>query len=136
MIDRLGSKTTWWLSRAGIRSERLRAAAFAEVGARPHHYRLLAALEQDGPMSQTELAWMTGIDKADIVAELAMLDAYVSREQDAEDRRRNLVALTDAGQARLDELEQVVEQVQEQVLHALSERERATLMRLLRKTLK
>lgn len=114
-------------------SERRRARAFAEVGARPYHYRLLAALESDGPMSQTELAWATGIDPADIVAALDELATCVSRDKDSADRRRNVVALTPTGRRRLDELEVVVRDVQVSVLAPLTVDEQGELRRLLMK---
>lgn len=116
-------------------SERRRAIAFAAVGARPYHYRLLAALEHDGPMSQTELAWLTGIDPADIVAALDELTIRVSRAKDPADRRRNVVALTLAGRRHLDELEVVVRDVQASVLAPLTDDEQAELRRLLKKLL-
>jgi DNA-binding MarR family transcriptional regulator len=59
--------------------------------------RVLAALE---PASQQQAAQHLGIDRTTMVALLDTLEGkgLVSRHPDADDRRRNVVELTDAGQ--------------------------------------
>jgi DNA-binding MarR family transcriptional regulator len=52
---------------------------------------------------------------------------------DPENRRRNIVSITKAGNKRLGALDKMVDEVQERVLAPLSENERRQLTRLLRK---
>jgi DNA-binding MarR family transcriptional regulator len=132
---RLADRPTWLLSRAAARSHGLVRDAFEREGLRGYHFRLLAALDQDGPASQADLGRRTGIDRSDVVATLDDLVArsYARRDPDPVDRRRNVVTLTDDGRAALEHLDGVVTDVQQQVLAPLTAAERATLLRLLRK---
>jgi MarR family transcriptional regulator, lower aerobic nicotinate degradation pathway regulator len=118
-----------------LRAQRLLADGFAEAGSRGYHYRLLAALEQQGPTSQAELARATGIDRSDVVAALNELadDGYVERTTDSADRRRNVITMTRRGTRRLSELEPVVSEVQVSLLATLNRAERAQFLALLRK---
>ncbi|HYF74267.1 MAG TPA: MarR family transcriptional regulator [Nocardioides sp.] len=133
--SRVADRPTWLLSRASARAHALLTEAFASAGVRGYHFRLLAALEADGPCSQADLARATGIDRSDVVAALDELSGWglARRDPDPGDRRRNLVSLTEAGAARLDELDVVVGQVQDTLLEPLSPSERTALVRILRK---
>lgn len=134
-VRRVADLPTWLLGRAHLRAQAILQAAFAEAGVRGYHYRLLAALDEHGSVSQTDLARETGIDRSDVVAALTELDEWglTRRRIDPADRRRNVVSLTSAGTARLAELDEVVGSVQAEVLAPLDERERKTLLRLLAK---
>jgi DNA-binding MarR family transcriptional regulator len=57
------------------------------------------------------------------------------RRRDPDDRRRHIVELTDAGHRAIDRAEQGMESVEEEILAALSAKERATLRQLLNKAL-
>ena len=129
---------SWLLSEASLHGHRLLTAAFASAGSRGYHYRLLAALREYGPASQARLGRRTGIDESDVVAALNELAAggYVKRTPDPEDRRRNIVAITAAGTARLRRLDKVVVQVQEELLRPLNSAERELLIDLLRRVLR
>jgi len=129
---------SWLLSEASLHAHRLLTAAFATAGSRGYHYRLLAALREYGPASQARLGRRTGIDESDVVAALNELAAggYVKRTADPEDRRRNIVAITAAGAARLRRLDKVVVQVQDELLRPLNSAERELLIDLLRRVLR
>lgn len=132
-INRLDSLPTWLLGRASGRAHRLLADAFAAAGARGYHYRALAALEDLGPASQATLGRRAELDRSDVVATLAELeaDALVERAPDPDDGRRRIVSITPAGRRRLKRLDGIVVAVQKEVLAPLSAAERAELVRLL-----
>ncbi|HEY2717663.1 MAG TPA: MarR family winged helix-turn-helix transcriptional regulator [Solirubrobacterales bacterium] len=134
---RIRDRPTWLISRAYVRSHRLLNEGFAAGGAglRSYHYRLLAALEESGPRSQADLGRATNVDRSDVATVLADLDqlGLVARAVDPENRRRNIVSITEAGSSRLRALDEVLDEVQDRVLAPLSENERRQLTRLLKK---
>jgi DNA-binding MarR family transcriptional regulator len=130
-------KPTWLISQVSIHAHRLLADALASVGARGYHYRLLAALDEFGPASQATLGRRTDMDRSDVVAALNELaaDGLVKRTTDPDDRRRNVITITPAGQGRLLGLDDVLAGVQDQLLTPLSGRERRVLADLLTRVL-
>jgi DNA-binding MarR family transcriptional regulator len=82
---------------------RLRAA-HAAVGVSPRQFHLLGLLADEGAMTQTELGRALRVDKSVIVSLLNPLehDGLITRERDADDRRRHRVSLTAAGGRQLD----------------------------------
>jgi DNA-binding MarR family transcriptional regulator len=135
VLRRLEDKPTWLINQLYLRAHRLLADAFAQVGSRGHHYRVLAALEQHGPTSQADLGRATGIDRSDVVEALNEMAAegYVQRTADSSDRRRNVITMTGRGTRRLAELEPVVTQVQVSLLAPLNRAERRQFLALMRK---
>ena len=104
------------------------------------HMRLLMALSyvrdhDDAP--QQELAEALCMDANNVVLLLNELEdlGYVARRRDPDDRRRHLVALTDAGLQALRSAERAQETIEDDVLQALDADERATLWRLLTRAL-
>lgn len=135
--SRLDDRATWLISRAYARSHGLLTDGFAAsgTGLRSYHYRVLAALEEWGPVSQADLGRSTSIDRSDIVSILGELErlGLVQRAVDPANLRRNIVSITEAGSERLAVLDTVVGEVQERVLAPLSPDERLQLTGLLRK---
>ena len=134
-LTRVADRPTWLLSRANARAQNLLRDAFAAEGVRGYDFRVLAALDEHGPASQSELGRRTGIDRSDIVATLNDLLASrsVRRRPDPQDRRRNIVTITARGTATLEHLDAMLDGVQDAVLAPLTATERATLLRLLAK---
>jgi DNA-binding MarR family transcriptional regulator len=134
-LRRVASQPTWLLSRANARAQTILRDAFDAEGFRGYHFRLLAALDEHGPASQADLGRWTGIDRSDVVATLDELVAggLASRRPNPTDRRRNVVAISARGEATLGRLDVALAGVQEAVLEPLTDRERATLVRLLAK---
>lgn len=115
------------------RADRLTSERLSAVGARKWHYAVLSSLEESGPASQAELSRRTGIYRSDMVAllnELAEED-YIRRAPDPEDRRRNVVLITDAGRVRLDELTALITKIEDDLLAPFSPAERELLIDLL-----
>ncbi|WP_246577156.1 MarR family winged helix-turn-helix transcriptional regulator [Actinospica durhamensis] len=121
------------LNQNANRADRLASERLSAVGAHKWHYAVLSSLEESGPASQAELSRRTGIYRSDMVAllnELAQQD-YVQRAPDPDDRRRNVVLITDAGRTRLDELARLIKQIEDELLAPFSPAERELLIDLL-----
>jgi MarR family transcriptional regulator, lower aerobic nicotinate degradation pathway regulator len=131
--SRLRTLPSWLLNQVALPAQRIVSDALAAVGARRPHYAVLAALDEFGPASQAALGRRCGIDRSDMVAlvnELA--DAgRLRRTPDPDDRRRNVIAITDAGRDFLSDLDRLLHDAQDDLLAPLSPPERAELARLL-----
>ena len=95
--------------------------------------KVLKRLHEGGPTRQNVLAAELGLAPhtiTDIVDGLERL-GMAERRPDPTDRRAKLVAITDAGEAGLDVANATREWLLKQVFGALSETDRATLLRLL-----
>ncbi|PWR11630.1 MarR family transcriptional regulator [Micromonospora acroterricola] len=134
-----GLRTTpsWLLSQAASHAARLLSEGFAAHGLRGYHYRLLAALAEDGPASQADLGRRCAIDRSDVVAAINDLAGrgLVVRAPDPADRRRNVISVTDAGAAEAHRMAETVDRAQQDLLAPLSTRERDQLTRLLTRLL-
>lgn len=136
-LRRMRDRPTWLISRAYLRATGLLQEGFAADGdkLRGYHYRLLAALDEQGPASQAALGRGTGIDRSDVTAALVELEerGLVQRNVNPADRRRNVVSVTAAGARRLAELDTVVDKIQDRLLAPLSEDERRQFIALIRR---
>lgn len=136
---RIRNRPTWLISRTFARSSAMLSAGFEQHGdgLRGYHYRLLAALEQWGPASQTDLGRSTGIDRSDVTAALTDLEArnLVERRADPENKRRNIVTITPGGISELTALDAVVGKVQDDLLAPLTQAQRRQLVELLTRLL-
>jgi MarR family transcriptional regulator, lower aerobic nicotinate degradation pathway regulator len=128
---------TWLISRNYTRSNALLNEGFTATGTglRPYHYRLMASIDEEGPIGQAELGRVSGIDRSDVANMLAELEqlGLVERTLDPTNRRRNIVAITQAGSNQLMALGDVLDEIQERVLAPLSPSERRQLTKLLHK---
>src|SRR5262245_19982252 len=114
---------------------RLLVEALAEHDLRLPHFAVLAGLADLGPLAQHELADRLAINRSHLVGYLDDIErrGLVRRERDPQDRRRQRVALTPPGRARLRSLHEVALRSQAEFLEVLSEPERQTLIALLRR---
>ncbi|WP_327287640.1 MarR family winged helix-turn-helix transcriptional regulator [Streptomyces sp. NBC_01198] len=135
--SRIEGKPTWLLARAYTRSVGLMAAGFAAsgTGLRSYHYRLLAALDEWGVASQADLGRGTRMDRKDVAGAIAELErrGFVARSVDPDDRRRNIVTITDDGRRQLPVLDEVIESIQQQVLARLSPAESEQFFHIMRR---
>lgn len=134
---RLTAKPSWLLTQLAVHAHRLASDGFGEVGARGYHYRILAALHEFGVASQAELGRRCSMDRSDVVAAINQLaeQGFVERTPDPEDRRRNIVALTAAGEEQLRRMDRALDKVQDDLLGPLPAEDRQTLTRLLTRLL-
>lgn len=135
--SRIEGRATWLISRAYARSQGLLHEGMADGadGLRNQHYRLLAALEEWGPVVQADLGRSTGTDRSDVVALLTELEGrgLIRRAPDPANLRRKIVSITEPGIRQLEALDTVIDQIQERVLAPLSAAERRQLTALLAK---
>ncbi|WP_329080261.1 MULTISPECIES: MarR family winged helix-turn-helix transcriptional regulator [unclassified Streptosporangium] len=120
-------------NQAALIANRIVDQALAEGGVRRYHYALLAALEEYGPASQANLGRRTGIDRSDMVDTVNDLAGWhlVKRAPDPEDRRRNIITITEAGQRQLTELDRLLADAQDEFLAPLPAADRQHLIGLL-----
>jgi DNA-binding MarR family transcriptional regulator len=132
---RLTRLPSWLLSQAALAGHRAVNEQLAAAGMRRHHFTILVALEEDGPASQADLGRRLWMDRSDMAAAVAELEGegLVSRRRDERDRRRNVVAITPAGRARLARLAERVDAAQRLLLEPLTDAERRELVGLLRR---
>lgn len=98
---------------------------------------LLSYLRDRAPALQQQLCDAMWLDANNCVLLLNDLEdsGYIERRRDPTDRRRHMVDLTDKGRAALEAGERAQEGLEDQILAALSDEERATLRTLLSKAL-
>ncbi|MBF6192199.1 MarR family transcriptional regulator [Nocardia sp. CDC186] len=134
---RLTAKPSWLLTQLAVHAHRLASDSFAEAGARGYHFRILAALEEFGAASQADLGRRCNMDRSDVVAAINELagPGFVERTPDPDDRRRNIVTLTEAGERQLRRIDRALDKAQDDLLGPLSAEDRADLTRLLARLL-
>jgi MarR family transcriptional regulator for hemolysin len=121
----LADNLCWLLSQAshGLKAEQ--TAALEDVGLSPRgHMVLHVALT--GEFTQTELARMAGLDKTTMVVTLDELEAagLAERRPAPHDRRARVVAVTEAGERKVREAQEISSRIQADVLSGLAPDER------------
>ena len=116
----------------GEAMRRLRDAHTAH-GLTPRQFEILGLLHDCGPLGQGELAQMMNIAASILVTQLNPLEAdgLIVRERHRDDRRRHLVALTDAGRTRLHQAAQAQRDVENMLFAKLDAQQRQQLRQLL-----
>ena len=99
----------------------------------PRQFHLLGLLHDQGAMGQRELGLMMDTDPSILVTMLNPLEAdgLISRDRDAEDRRRHLVSLTRAGERQLIEAAEAQREAEDALLAGLDDEQREQLGLLL-----
>jgi MarR family transcriptional regulator, lower aerobic nicotinate degradation pathway regulator len=135
--ERVRRLASWLTAEVARRGRRLVDASLARDGARRQHFTVLTLLAEQGAASQADLGRRLSIDRSDMHALLAELEAdgLVARVRDEQDRRRNVVTLTQAGAGALARLDTQMDAAQDALLQPLSASERRELRRLLQKLL-
>ena len=100
-------------------------------------YGILAVLDRRPGIAQKEICAELDFDRSTIADICSRMEknGLVSRAQAADDRRRNVLHLTDAGRTELARLQPLVERVGKQLTSALTSEEHAQLRVLLGKLL-
>jgi DNA-binding MarR family transcriptional regulator len=122
------------LGRVRTRLIRRLAEEHAALGLRIGQGVILICLDEVGPLSQRDLALMLDVDPSDLVRHVDSLETagLVERQADPADRRRNLVAVTEAGRAMRRQYAAMVARVEEELFGVLAPDDRLVLRRLLR----
>lgn len=112
------------LKHARLRMTELTTKALAPYGIDGRELAVLLVLSGGGPSSQQQAAQRLGIDRTTMVAMLDTLEGkgLVARHPDADDRRRNVVELTAAGQDTLRRATTASDAAEREFLAPLSQR--------------
>lgn len=134
---RLRGMASRLLALTAARADRLVSSGLAEEDARKWHYAVLASLDEYGPASQAGLSRRTGIYRSDLVAVINELAerGHVERTPDPDDRRRNVITLTEQGGRHLERLDEVLAAAQDELMEPLTKVERELLTSLLERML-
>jgi DNA-binding MarR family transcriptional regulator len=110
---------------AAMRMEALNAEALAPFGIDARELGILLVIASHEPGSQQQAAQRLGIDRTSMVARLDALEAkgLVSRHPHTEDRRRNLVELTNAGRDTVQRATEATERAEATLLAPLTPQE-------------
>jgi DNA-binding MarR family transcriptional regulator len=141
LADRLEAMAVFGrLGRLSHHANRSIEAVFREFGLQTGEFDVLAALRRSGSpftLTPTVLARRLMLSPAGVTDRLNRLEAagLVTRAPDPQDRRGSLVSLTPGGRQRVDAAVEAHLQNEEQLLGALSDRDRTVLDRLLRRLL-
>lgn len=129
----LSRRLTYLLKRALVDLEDLHREHLDPLGINGRELAVLLLLQAREPESQQQTAARLRVDRTTMVALLDGLEAngLVAREPDPADRRRNVVALTDAGRRMLDRAVRASDKAERRLLAALDEAERTQLRQLL-----
>ncbi|MFN3889200.1 MAG: MarR family winged helix-turn-helix transcriptional regulator [Beijerinckiaceae bacterium] len=122
------------------RLQQVAVRLFAEeagVDLTPVQYAALFAIAQRPGVGQAQLAALIGYDRATIGGVIDRLEQkkWVTRVPSAEDRRVNLLTVTDEGRETLSRAAPLVRRAQERIIEALDEAERAAFERMCLKML-
>src|SRR5580693_9017058 len=145
LIHRLGDVSShrqdahlgYLLKHAQLRFFELGAVALAPLGITGREAAVLRAIDAGRPVSQGEIARAMNVDRTTMVALIddLQLKGLVQRRQDPDDRRKNVVELTDVGRGTVREAAESVRQAEREFLAPLSATEAAHFKKTLSKLL-
>lgn len=130
----LASRLGYLLKHAQLRLADLTGSALAPFGINGRECAVLIVIDDRSPLSQQEVARRLGVDRTTMVALIDELEnkELVQRRQDPEDRRRNVVALTDHGRDTLRSAASAGAEAERRFLRPLSGDETAQFKEMLR----
>ncbi|MFK4267632.1 MarR family winged helix-turn-helix transcriptional regulator [Streptomyces milbemycinicus] len=130
----LGARLGYLLKHAQLRLAEQAGPALARFGLDARELAVLAVLAAGRPLSQLEAARRLGVDRTTMVALIDALEnkGLVERRRSEEDRRRNVVELTERGMRVRADAEEAREAAEREFLGPLGEEEAARLMKALR----
>jgi DNA-binding MarR family transcriptional regulator len=129
----LSSRLGYLLKHAYLRLTEESARALAPHGIDGRELAVLAVLDAHDELSQLDAAGKLGIDRTTMVALVDALESkeLVERRRSPQDRRKNIVQLTPAGQARLRDAELARQEMERRLLAPLSSTDATCLVRAL-----
>jgi DNA-binding MarR family transcriptional regulator len=110
-------------------------AVLCDLPGGPRGYQVLTTAGSDAPRRQLALAQQLGIDRTVMTYLLDDLEAagLVERQQDPTDRRAWLIAVTEAGRARIEHLRDSLQALEARILGGLTDSERAAFRSMLQR---
>ena len=125
----------WALGTVMRSYRRVAEESVADLPGGPRGYQVLSSAARGNSGSQLAMAQRLGVDRTVMTYLLDDLEkaGLVERKPDPADRRARRVVLTEAGRARLCDVERRLRRVEEHVLGPLEPAERDTLRTLLRR---
>jgi DNA-binding MarR family transcriptional regulator len=142
LIHRLGDVSShrqeaqlgYLLKHAQLSFFELGAVALAPLGINGREAAVLRAIDMGRPVSQSEIARAMNVDRTTMVALIddLQLKGLVQRRQDPDDRRKNVVELTDAGHGTVRRAAEAAGQAEREFLAPLSAAEAAQFKQTLR----
>ena len=133
-LPALASRLAYLLKHAQQRLAELTGAAMAPFGVTGRQCAVLIAVDSQPPLSQQGVARRLGVDRTTMVALIDELEGkgLVQRRRDLDDRRKNVVALTETGRDTLRRASQAGDEAERRFLATLSAGEAAGLRQALR----
>jgi DNA-binding MarR family transcriptional regulator len=121
------------LALVGQQAMRRLRAAHAEHKLSPRQFHLLGLLHDQGALTQRELGTLMDVDPSILVTLLNPLEAdgYLSRERDADDRRRHVVTITRRGEQQLERAAQAQRDAENELFAGLTDAQRKQLRGIL-----
>jgi DNA-binding MarR family transcriptional regulator len=130
---RLSARLTYRLKRALKALDALHERHLAPFGINARELAVLQFLDGREPESQQQAAARLGVDRTTMVGMLDALEgkSLVARRPDPEDRRRNVIVLTNAGRETLQAATEASDAAEQELLAPLDEHEAAQFRALL-----
>lgn len=121
----LAGRLGYLLKHAQMGLAELTAAALEPYGLTGRELAVLTVLSSSEPTSQQQAAQRLGVDRTTMVALVDVLEdkGLVRRHAHAEDRRRNVVELTETGHDRLDRAGRAAQEAERRFLAPLSHKD-------------
>jgi DNA-binding MarR family transcriptional regulator len=106
---------------------------FEDLNIRPVQYAVMAVIERNAGLKQSQVSEALGIKRANLVAILDALErrGVARREAVASDRRSHALRLTDKGAALMNEMRQRSQEHEKRLAAVIGEDGRAQLLKLL-----
>ena len=122
------------LKHAQMRLAVLTGPALEPFGISGRQCAVLVAVNEQAPSSQHDIAQRMGVDRTTMVTLVDELEAkgLVYRRPDSRDRRKNVVALTEAGHTTLEGATSAVDEAERRFLGLLSDDQAAAFRETLR----
>jgi DNA-binding MarR family transcriptional regulator len=130
---RLSARLTYRLKRALKALDALHERHLGPFGINARELAVLQFLDGREPESQQQAAARLGVDRTTMVGMLDALEgkSLVARRPDPEDRRRNVIVLTNAGRETLQAATEASDAAEQELLAPLDEHEAAQFRALL-----
>jgi DNA-binding MarR family transcriptional regulator len=127
--DKPGPRLGYLLKRAHLQFGELVSAALVPLGIDNREWAVLISLDERRPRSQAQIAGLVGVDRTTMVGLVDQLQkkGLVERRPDDDDRRKNVVEITDEGGDVRQRAARTVDTVETDFLAVLNAREIARL---------